>query len=88
VNTDDNAVCADCGEQLPEGAGKEGLVTTSFRWRLTRKRLPDGGYVLEWRCPACWRKRKASLSRAQESSASVWPSQAPPRPSTPPKADG
>jgi hypothetical protein len=56
----ERATCTDCGERAPATNTNYTLISTNFGWRLSRRVAPDGTKVAEWRCPACWRKHKAS----------------------------
>ncbi len=59
MSENERAICRDCGERAPPTNTNYTLISTNFGWRLTRRDLPDGTKVPEWRCPACWRKYKA-----------------------------
>jgi hypothetical protein len=56
----ERATCSDCGQRAPPTNTNYTLISTHFGWRLSRRDLPDGTKVAEWRCPACWRKFKAA----------------------------
>jgi hypothetical protein len=51
--------CIDCGAAAPETNTNYTLISTSFGWRLTRRTLPGGVKIVEWRCSNCWRKHKS-----------------------------
>jgi hypothetical protein len=54
----DRQTCVGCGKQSPETETNYTLISAQFGWRLTRYKSPDGGLVVEWRCPTCWREYK------------------------------
>lgn len=54
--------CVDCSRQSPPTETGYTLISREFGWRLTRTRAGDGSFVLEWRCPSCWQKYKATQS--------------------------
>ena len=51
--------CAECGTSSPDTNTNYTLISQTG-WRLTRNKATDGKAVVEWRCPECWAKRKAS----------------------------
>ncbi|HEY2514764.1 MAG TPA: hypothetical protein VGI39_28055 [Polyangiaceae bacterium] len=55
----DRQTCIDCGKVSPETETNYTLISAQFGWRLSRRRMANGDFVVEWRCPDCWRKRKA-----------------------------
>ena len=57
-------LCADCHRPAPKTNTAHTLVSASFGWRLSRLTALDGTHVVEWRCPACWRARKATVAKA------------------------
>lgn len=54
----ENARCVDCSLEAPED--KDTSLISSFGWRLMRTRMLDGSVALEWRCPECWERYKAT----------------------------
>jgi hypothetical protein len=50
--------CEGCGANAPETNTDYTLISRSFGWRLTRRKLATGAVVVEWRCAACWKKYK------------------------------
>jgi hypothetical protein len=56
----DSPSCIDCGARAPETNTNYTLISTSFGWRLSRRKDASGGVVVEWRCPACWKKFKTA----------------------------
>jgi hypothetical protein len=56
--------CADCHDLSPETETNYTLIGARFRWRLTRIKRDDGTLLVEWRCPACWRRYKESRGEA------------------------
>ena len=58
----ERAHCVDCFLQAPED--KDASLISAFGWRLTRSRLQDGSLSLEWRCPPCWQRLKATRGPA------------------------
>ena len=50
----------------PETETNYTLISSQFGWRLTRSRLPDGSFNIEWRCPACWKEHKRLKQAADE----------------------
>jgi hypothetical protein len=54
----DRPICVGCTAIAPETNTSHTLISASFGWRLSRRRLQDGTYALEWRCSDCWRKHK------------------------------
>ncbi len=81
----------DCGKQSPETETNYTLISSQFGWRLTRRRLDNGEFVIEWRCPDCWRAHKkkqdeppssthsAVAERAPQAAAKTRTSRPPPR---------
>jgi hypothetical protein len=55
----DRPTCIDCGITSPETSTNYTLISSTFGWRLTRRKMDAGQIVLEWRCASCWRKHKA-----------------------------
>jgi hypothetical protein len=51
--------CVRCGAASPEEASSHTLISAKHGWRVTRRQLADGGYVLDWHCQHCWQQRKA-----------------------------
>ena len=100
----DRQNCIDCGKLSPETDTNYTLISSQFGWRLTRQRLPDGTFAVEWRCPDCWREHKKhktdekpspgpTSSAARPAAKAITPTPAPRpaagrAPSTPPKAPG
>ena len=54
----DSRSCADCAKEAPETETDYTLISSQFGWRLSRRGMVDGTYVVEWRCPECWREYK------------------------------
>jgi hypothetical protein len=54
----DSALCVDCRLQAPED--RDASLVSFFGWRLIRTRTRDGNMDLEWRCPPCWERYKAT----------------------------
>jgi len=50
--------CDGCGASAPETNTDYTLISRSFGWRLTRRKLPSGALTMEWRCASCWKKYK------------------------------
>lgn len=50
--------CVDCGAQSPETDTNFSLVSAEHGWRFATRRGPDGGVIVEWRCPTCWQAYK------------------------------
>ncbi len=63
----DRQVCIDCGKQSPETETNYTLISAQFGWRLTRRRGDNGDFVVEWRCPDCWRAHKKKTDEAASS---------------------
>ncbi len=63
--SDEQTVCCQCGAHAPHSNTNYTLISQTG-WRLTRARS-TGAVVMEWRCPACWAKRRKATSR------SSWP---------------
>jgi len=55
--------CVDCAADAPETETNYTLISSTFGWRLARRRLPGGAVSVEWRCAACWRNHKDSARR-------------------------
>jgi hypothetical protein len=53
-------VCVDCKRVSPPTRSEHTLLSATHGWRLQRVQNPDGSLVLQWRCPACWSRRKQS----------------------------
>jgi hypothetical protein len=83
----DKQNCIDCGKQSPETDTNYTLISSQFGWRLTRQRLPDGSFAVEWRCPDCWREHKRGKTDEKPSattpSAPTRPAAGKPPPATP-----
>jgi hypothetical protein len=56
----ESAHCIDCYLAAPED--RDASLISTFGWRLMRSRARDGSMVLEWRCPQCWERYKATRS--------------------------
>jgi hypothetical protein len=50
--------CDGCGATAPETNTDYTLISRSFGWRLTRRKLPSGALTMDWRCAACWKTYK------------------------------
>jgi hypothetical protein len=50
--------CVDCQKRSPETDTDYTLIGAQHGWRLTRSKDAEGGLLLEWRCPTCWREFK------------------------------
>src|SRR5689334_10921552 len=79
----DRQTCIDCGALSPETETNYTLISSQFGWRLSRTRMPDGTFVVEWRCPSCWKEFKQRKLAAEEARRGVYPSPVP-APSTRP----
>jgi hypothetical protein len=64
--------CHDCKVEAPETNTEYTLISARYGWRVVRSVDAAGDTVLEWRCPACWKRYK-------EAPRSVAPSTAAPR---------
>jgi len=62
----DRQLCIDCGKQSPETETNYTLISAQFGWRLTRRKAENGEFVVEWRCPDCWRKHKVKLQQQED----------------------
>jgi hypothetical protein len=51
--------CVDCKREAPPTNTENTLISAQHGWRLLRKRLDNGGVLLEWRCGLCWSEHKA-----------------------------
>jgi hypothetical protein len=83
----DRQTCIDCGKQSPETETNYTLISAQFGWRLTRRKTESGDFVVEWRCPDCWRKHKQKQLEDVPSSGSperMTPRTPAPRSSRPP----
>jgi hypothetical protein len=60
--------CDFCGVPADPEASEYTLISDAYGWRLIRKRTSDPNGVsrldLEWACPDCWKKIKASQRHA------------------------
>jgi hypothetical protein len=56
--TSERPCCDGCGASAPDTNTDYTLISKSFGWRLTRRKLPDGALTMEWRCASCWKKYK------------------------------
>ena len=54
----DRQTCIDCGKKSPETETNYTLISAQFGWRLSRRRADNGEFIVEWRCPECWRSHK------------------------------
>jgi len=64
----DSRECADCGKLPPHTETAYTLISPKHAWRLSRRPGPDGGVIVEWRCPECWRKYKETMGSELSSS--------------------
>jgi hypothetical protein len=55
--------CVGCSRLSPETNG-EGTLTTSYGWRIRKVAEGTGAGSVEWRCPPCWQRFKASQGGA------------------------
>jgi hypothetical protein len=58
--------CVDCKREAPETNTPHTLLSASFGWRLSKVESVEGTSGVEWRCPTCWRARKAAIAKAQD----------------------
>ena len=58
--------CIGCGRLSPETDTNYTLISSQFGWRLTRFRREDGEFIVEWRCPTCWKVFKDGKRAAEE----------------------
>lgn len=65
--------CADCGVWSPPTRSQHTLISARLGWRLRREIKPDGDVIVEWRCPACYAKRRASGTSTSGEFAAVAP---------------
>jgi hypothetical protein len=54
----DRPTCVGCGTTAPDTDTNHTLISSTFGWRLTRRKSFDGTTLLDWRCATCWRKFK------------------------------
>lgn len=54
----EHRTCVDCARISPKVQTGYTLISQSHGWRLGRRKLEDGTYAMEWRCPACWAKQR------------------------------
>lgn len=54
----DRRTCVDCRRVSPKVQTGYTLISQTHGWRLGRRRLDDGTYAMEWRCPSCWVKQR------------------------------
>jgi DNA-directed RNA polymerase subunit RPC12/RpoP len=59
----DQVVCVDCSAKSPETKTDQTLVSM-LGWRIHRQKTASGAYVVEWRCPACWKRFKEAQAAA------------------------
>jgi hypothetical protein len=52
-------ICVECGIGSPDTNTNYTLISRTG-WRLTRGAAADGSVAMEWRCPSCWAKHKAT----------------------------
>jgi hypothetical protein len=52
----DRHSCVDCKVPAPETDTQYTLIGSKF-WRVLRRRTAEG-WILDWRCPDCWRAYK------------------------------
>ena len=71
--------CHECGVDSPETNTEYTLISSRYGWRVVRSRNAEGEIVMEWRCPACWKRYKEVPRSAEPSTA------APRRPMVPTK---
>ena len=50
--------CVDCRASSPLTETNYTLISSRHGWRLNRKRVSEGKFVMEWRCPSCWSRFK------------------------------
>jgi hypothetical protein len=62
--------CVDCRAFAPQTNTYYTLIGPTHGWRMTRAPQTDGDMLVEWRCPACWRKYKATAAAAGRSPSS------------------
>ncbi len=77
----DRNKCVGCAKLSPEVESEFTLVGPQVGWRISRTQSDDGLYVIEWRCPDCWkrfREQKASPSKGAGVFGSMPPT--PPKP--------
>jgi hypothetical protein len=57
----DRPLCIGCGANAPETNTTYTLISKQFGWRLARRTGPGGTLLVDWRCPACWKKLKVGM---------------------------
>ena len=55
VRLDQNK-CVGCSKLSPEVESEFTLVGPQVGWRISRTQSSDGKYLIEWRCPDCWKR--------------------------------
>jgi len=60
--------CVDCHRVAPQTNTAHTLLSKSFGWRLSRSKGPGSAAGVEWRCPPCWRLRKAATAKPETNS--------------------
>jgi cytochrome c5 len=64
--SDHATACCECGASAPNVNTNYTLISQTG-WRLSRAPNVGGTIVMEWRCPACWAKRKPGAPRTARS---------------------
>ncbi|AUX39095.1 uncharacterized protein SOCE26_004770 [Sorangium cellulosum] len=52
--------CVDCSTPAPKTETNYTLISSRYGWRLTRTLDAHGRRMMEWRCPACYGRYRAS----------------------------
>lgn len=50
--------CVDCGTTSPTTETNYTLISARHGWRLTLGLDDKGVRTMQWRCPACWGRRR------------------------------
>ena len=55
------ANCVACGAEAPPTDSAYTLISARFGWRIAQYEV-HGRPHIDWRCPPCWRKYKATTA--------------------------
>jgi hypothetical protein len=69
----DQQTCIECGKLSPETETNYTLISAQFGWRLTRRKDDNGMFIVEWRCPECWRDHKDKVGDSNTNTVKLGP---------------
>jgi hypothetical protein len=76
----DRPICVGCGAVAPDTDTNHTLISSTFGWRLTRRKSFDGTTLLDWRCAKCWKQLKVPAAKPADATMAPRGAAIPPEP--------